>query len=41
MFCIIAVQTLRAPQERYRIPEGVQREELYKYAETTRKEQVR
>ncbi len=29
MFCIIAVQTLRAPQERYRIPEGVQGEERF------------
>jgi len=29
MFCIIAVQTLRAPQERYRIPEGVRREEKF------------
>ncbi len=29
MFCIIAVQTLRAPQERYRIPEGVRGEEKY------------
>lgn len=29
MFCIIAVQTLRAPQVRYRIPEGVRGEEKY------------